>query len=45
VDKELEQFQIDLLISVRQMKSGEAVHETAIAVSLHASSLESLGEN
>lgn len=33
MDKEMEQFQNDLLESVRQMKSGKAARETRVAVS------------
>jgi putative transcriptional regulator len=32
VDKEMEQFQNDLLASVRQMKAGKAARETAVEV-------------
>lgn len=33
MDKEMEQFQNDLLASVRQMKTGKAARETSVAVS------------
>lgn len=33
MDKEMEQFQNDLLASVRQMKAGKAARETSVVVS------------
>ncbi len=33
MDKEMEQFQNDLLASVRQMKAGQATRETCVVVS------------
>ncbi|MBZ0094872.1 MAG: helix-turn-helix domain-containing protein [Sulfuricella sp.] len=33
MDKEMEQFQNDLLASVRQMKTGKAARETSVVVS------------
>jgi len=33
MDKDMEQFKADLLTSVRQMKRGEAVRKTSVAIS------------
>ena len=44
MDKEMEQFQKDLLNSVRQMKSGKGTRKTQVALFTHCRSAQPIGD-